>query len=118
MKRVLIIDDDPDFLRMAVRSLEKRGLDATPVDCTQAALAALAGGRVDAVFLDIVLGRENGWETLRQLHELSPVPILLMSGGDVDDEMQIDAEKLGGRGVVKKPVEWDRVMEILARIMP
>ena len=116
MKRVLIIDDNPDFLHMAARTLEKRGFAAVPVDCSGAARAALAGGGIDAVLLDVVLGRENGWEVLRQLHESSPVPILLMSGGNVDEDMRIDAAELGARGVIQKPFDWDGVVETLSQV--
>ena len=116
MKRILVVDDDTDFLHMAARTLEKRGFSAIPVAGTQAALAALEQGRVDAVLLDVVLGRENGWETLRRLHESNPAPILLMSGA-VDDDMRIDAQKLGALGVIQKPFEWDSVIEKLSQVL-
>jgi two-component system response regulator ResD len=117
MKRVLVIDDNANFARMLVRTLEKNGINALTADCTKAASLALSLMPVDAVILDIVLGRENGWDTLQQLRKLSDTPILLVTGAGVDDAMKLDAEKLGAQGVLQKPFESKELMILLSSLL-
>src|SRR5437762_2634191 len=94
-KRILVVDDDSDFSRMITRLLSSRGYDSLCAHTTEMARAACQDAPFDAVLLDLVLGRESGWETLRALKSLSRAPILLMTGGAVDGEMRLDAEVLG-----------------------
>jgi DNA-binding response OmpR family regulator len=117
MPRILVVDDEEKVRRMIVRTLERHGLEALPAGSTKEACAALASPGIDAVILDIVLGLENGWETLRQLRESSAVPIILMSGASVDDEVRLDAEKLGAQGVLQKPFGADQLMACLAGLL-
>jgi len=117
MKCILVVDDSADFRRMLKRTLEQHGMEAIPVDTTEMARTVLAVKPIDAVMVDIVLGAENGWETLRLLREISDVPILLMSGIDVDDDVRIDAEKLGAQGVLKKPFETSELLNTLSQIL-
>jgi DNA-binding response OmpR family regulator len=117
MKCILVVDDSADFSRMLKRTLEQHSMEAIAVDTTDMARTVLAAKPVDAVMIDIVLGTENGWETLRLLREISDVPILLMSGIDVDDDVRIDAQKLGAQGVLKKPFETAELLNSLSLIL-
>ncbi|MBI3553344.1 MAG: response regulator [Elusimicrobia bacterium] len=116
MKRILVVDDDPDFRRMIARTLEKHGMIAVAAGTTTETRAAVTLEEIDAVLLDIVLGKENGWEILRQLRGLSDVPILLMTGAEVDAGMRLDAEKLGAQGVLQKPLEAVRLIKEIEKI--
>lgn len=113
LKKLLVIDDDASLRRLLSRSLAEFGFAIEGREATQAGLDRLFLGGVDAVLLDVMLGMENGWETLRLIREKSAVPVLLMTGALVDDEVARDARLLGAQGVVKKPFE---LPELAARL--
>lgn len=114
---VLVIDDNAQFSGMLARALTQGGYAPSTARTTGEALARLEAGGIDAVLLDIVLGDENGWETLRRLRELSAVPVLLMTGADVNEETVRDARALGAQGVLAKPFELPELFEGLERVL-
>lgn len=117
MRRILVIDDNDSIRRMIVRCLEKQGIGALQAASTQQAQMALGQGGIDAIILDIVLGTENGWEILRHLRESSDVPVLMISGAQVDDETRLDAKHLGAQGVLPKPFTCSQLMESLSGLL-
>ncbi|OGR56471.1 MAG: hypothetical protein A2X36_11155 [Elusimicrobia bacterium GWA2_69_24] len=117
MQRILVVDDEHYVRDVIARTLKMHGLAALPACSTQEALAALAGQQFDAILIDIVLGPENGWETLRQIRQSNNVPIVMMSGVCVDDDIRLDAEKLGAQDVLPKPFTADQLMNCIARLL-
>lgn len=117
MKRVLIVDDEPNVSRMLERSLRIKGIEAVPVDSTKAARTMAALQNFDAVLVDVLLKSENGWDTLRLLREVCDAPILMMTGAEVTEEMRDDARALGAREVLQKPFGVDELL-LLLRTLP
>jgi signal transduction histidine kinase/CheY-like chemotaxis protein/HPt (histidine-containing phosphotransfer) domain-containing protein len=67
--RILVVDDHPVNRAVAVAQLAALGYDAEAVDGGEAALAALAAGRYDAVLLDCRMPEPDGYETCRRLRQ-------------------------------------------------
>jgi DNA-binding NarL/FixJ family response regulator len=66
--RVLLVDDNQDFIDAAARLLEAEGLTVAGTANTAAAAVALAASlRPEVVLVDIKLGRESGIDLARQL---------------------------------------------------
>jgi DNA-binding response OmpR family regulator len=117
MNRILIVDDDERLCRMLRRTLEQNGLESISVTTSEAALARVALTKIDAVLLDLVLGTENGWETLRRLRESSDVPVILLTGIEVDSAVRTDAAALGAQDVFQKPFKSEDLVSRLAEIL-
>lgn len=116
MKLILVVDDDEALRRMVARQLASEGLESVAAENTAEALQALAGGRVDAVLLDVVLGQENGWEALRRIREHGPVPVAMMSGATMDGDSLRDARTIGAQAVLQKPFERHELLACLAEL--
>jgi DNA-binding NarL/FixJ family response regulator len=88
--RVLIVDDQPTFRLAARELLLARGHSVVAeAEDGGGALDAVARLTPDAVLLDVVLGRESGFDVARALTRLSPgLPVLLVSvdGANVSGE--------------------------------
>ncbi len=78
-KHVLIVDDDRSALEAMGATLggEFRVVLASDIPTAK---ALLDGKGVDLVILDVLLGRESGFDFLAHLREKSDVPVLLISG--------------------------------------
>ncbi|MBW2284913.1 MAG: response regulator, partial [Deltaproteobacteria bacterium] len=85
--RVLIVDDEEDFLETLVKRLGKRNLDATGVLSGEEALEAMKEKLFDVVILDVKMpGGMDGIETLREVKKVQPLAeiILLTGHGSVE----------------------------------
>lgn len=83
----------------------------------EAALACAAEHRPDLILMDLSLPRMDGWEAARRLKAdpaLAPIPVIALTA----HAMRGDAERAcasGCDGFLTKPIEEDRLYEMLAR---
>ena len=81
-KRVLVVDDEPDILRLLERSLKASGYAVTTAADGQKAEQALAQALPDLVLLDAMLPLVNGFEICSRIKSnprLRKVPVIMMS---------------------------------------
>jgi two-component system KDP operon response regulator KdpE len=110
--RVLVVDDEPQFLRALATNLRGAGYE---VDTAATAAEALAGAALrppDAVILDLLLPDGSGKDVLRELRSWSDAPVVLVSAVGDEDE-KIAALDAGADDYVTKPFA---VGELLARL--
>ncbi len=110
--RVLVVDDEPQFLRAIATNL--RGAGYAVATATSAAEAVTAAGLdpPDAVILDLVLPDGTGTEVCRELRRWSEAPIIVVSAVGDEDE-KIAALDAGADDYVTKPFA---IGELLARL--
>ncbi len=81
--RVVIVDDNPEFLDSARRLLEHQGVRVVGLATTNAdGLRQIQELRPDVTLVDVNLGDESGFdlaETLQESDEWAPVPVILIS---------------------------------------
>jgi CheY-like chemotaxis protein len=113
MKRVLIVDDEPD-LTAVVREYLQEQYEVVVANDGTAALAAFRRQRPDVVFLDINMPGPSGLEVLKQLRQADPtLPVVMVT---VDTEMATVQECLrqGAFGYVPKPFDLKYVEHMAA----
>jgi two-component system KDP operon response regulator KdpE len=110
--RVLVVDDEPQFLRALATNLRGAGYDVETAETASAALAAAGLHPPDAVVLDLLLPDGSGRDVCLSLREWSEVPIILVSAVGDDDE-KIAALDAGADDYVTKPFA---IGELLARL--
>ena len=110
--RVLIVDDEPQVLRLLRTALTERGYDVATAASGEDALAALDHRSADVVILDLVMPGLSGLDVCRIVRERSAVPIIVLSArGDEHDKVR--ALDLGADDYLTKPFGME---ELLARI--
>jgi two-component system KDP operon response regulator KdpE len=110
--RLLVVDDEPQLLRVLRPSLIAAGFQVATADDGRSALALLAGEGFDGVILDLGLPDMDGKTVIGRIREWSEVPIVVLSARDQEDE-KIAALDLGADDFVNKPFG---VGELLARV--
>jgi two-component system KDP operon response regulator KdpE len=111
-ERVLVVDDEPQFLRALETNLRGAGYEVETAATAQEALAAAGLRPPDAVILDLLLPDGTGTEVCRELRTWSEAPIVLVSA--VGDEAEkIAALDAGADDYVTKPFD---VNELVARL--
>jgi two-component system KDP operon response regulator KdpE len=111
-QRVLVVDDEPQFLRALATNLRGAGYDVETAATAADALTAAGLNPPDAVILDLLLPDGSGREVTSALREWSEAPIVLISA--VGDEAEkIAALDAGADDYVTKPFA---IGELLARL--
>jgi len=85
---VLLVDDDPEILRVLGMGLERAGYHVRLAATAEAALrlAADPGVIIDVIVMDIVLPDSWGSQVaMEQAHLRPDVPVIFMSGHSADD---------------------------------
>ena len=111
-ERVLVVDDEPQFLRALKTSLRAAGYEVDTASTAEEALTSIGLGPPDAVILDLVLPDKRGTEVTRELRAWSEIPVIVVSA--VGDEAEkISALDEGADDYVTKPFA---IGELLARL--
>ncbi len=113
--RVLVVDDETDFLETIIKRLHKRGLEAQGVPSGEAAIELMKERRFDVVLLDIKMpGGMDGIETFRELKKLQPLTEVIFLTGHATLESSVEGMKLGAFDYLIKPVKLDDLLPKLA----
>jgi two-component system KDP operon response regulator KdpE len=111
-QHVLVVDDEPQFLRALATNLRGAGYEVTTAETSAAALAAAGLNPPDAVILDLLLPDGSGRDVTRELRAWSEAPIILVSAVG-DEQEKIAALDAGADDYVTKPFA---IGELLARL--
>lgn len=108
--KVLLVDDEEDFVDMLSLRLEASGVEASTVTSGEACLGFLEEAPVDAVVLDVKMPGMDGLETLRRVKSKWPdLPVIMMTGhGSV--ESAEEGAALGAFDYLIKPADFDELM--------
>ncbi len=112
MKRVLVVDDEPDIARVARDYLERAGFAVTVVPDGRSALVAARGERPDVIVLDLGLPDTDGLDVARSLRKLSNVPLIILTARGEESDRIVGLE-LGADDYVTKPFS---PKELVARV--
>ncbi len=113
--RILVVDDDPQILRLVTSYLGQAGFATLTAAHGEAAMHSLRRERPDLVVLDLMLPGRDGWEILRWLRAdagLAATPVLLLTAR-VDDDDKIVGLELGADDYLTKPFN---PREVVARV--
>jgi two-component system KDP operon response regulator KdpE len=109
---VLVVDDEPQILRVIRASLPLRGYEVITASSGEEALNQISKQAPDLIILDLVMPEMSGLDVCRRVREFSAVPIIVLSAkGSQSDK--VTALDLGADDYVTKPFGMD---ELLARV--
>jgi two-component system, OmpR family, response regulator len=109
--RVMIVDDEQDFLETIVKRMQARSIDVTGAESGYKALELLDGRDFDVMILDVKMPGMDGIETLREIKKKKPLTEVIMLTGHASVESGIQGMQLGAFDYVMKPVALDELLE-------
>ena len=110
--RILVVDDEPQFLRALVTNLRGAGYEVETAVTAADALTVAGLRPPDAIVLDLLLPDGSGTAVCRELRTWSEAPIIVVSAVGDEDE-KIAALDAGADDYVTKPFA---IGELLARL--
>jgi len=105
--KVLLVDDEKDFIEMLSLRLKEVGEKITVAYSGQEALDTLEKADIDVVILDIKMPGMDGIETLREIKKKFPLVEVIMLTGHGSTETAVEGMKLGAFDYLMKPADFD-----------
>ncbi len=103
--RVLIVDDEKDFLDIMAERMGARGLAVSTATSAEVALKMALAEPFDAVIMDLMMPEMDGFKALKLFKEALPsLPIFLLTA-NVPEEKCTEAIRLGAMDVIEKPAD-------------
>jgi DNA-binding response OmpR family regulator len=111
--KILVVDDDPDIVRLLKYFLEAKGRQVQTASTGAEALELFKREPPDLVILDVMLPGMDGWTVLQKIRESSQVPVLMLTGKDAPTD-KAKGLLSGADDYIAKPFD---LAELEARIV-
>jgi len=109
--RVLLVDDERDFVEVLSKRLGRRGMQADFCHNGKDAISMLVKNSYDAVVLDLRLEREKGETVLRNILELKPKQAVILLTGHGAIDSAVECMKYGAFDYMLKPCDTDELVK-------
>jgi two-component system, OmpR family, KDP operon response regulator KdpE len=112
LKRILVVDDERQIIRMLRASLQSSGYEVLSAENGVEGFEKFQAGRPDLVITDLAMPEMNGLELTQAVRRTDQTPIIVLSVRDTD-AMKVKALDEGADDYLTKPFSMP---ELLARI--
>jgi two-component system OmpR family response regulator len=110
--RVLVVEDEPDLLASLAQALREEGYAVDTASDGEDGFYKASNWEYDAVVLDVMLPKLDGWEVLKRLRESKKTPVLMLTARDRSAD-RVRGLDTGADDYVVKPFD---LQELLARL--
>jgi len=109
--RVLLVDDEKDFVTALAKRLDRRGMKADFCHNGTETMALLVENEYDAIVLDLRLENEKGENVLRSILDMRPrQPVILLTGHGAIDSA-VECMRYGAFDYMLKPCDIDELVK-------
>lgn len=115
--KVLVVDDELDFLETIVKRLAERKLSAHGANNGKEALDYLQDNEVDVVILDVKMPGMDGLEVLKRIKFHWPLVEVIMLTGHASVESGIQGMQIGAFDYVMKPARLEDLLQKVRQAM-
>ncbi|MFC1910769.1 response regulator transcription factor [Chloroflexota bacterium] len=112
-KKILVVDDEPAFLRLVTMVLKQEGYEILTANNGQEALKILFDYKPDLVLLDVMMPKMDGRQTCARIREISELPVVMLTGKQTSEEDVVRGLDFGADDYLLKPIGNK---ELLARV--
>lgn len=108
--RILVADDEESIRFTFSAFLSDAGYEVEVAECLEEALEKISSRAFDAIFLDILLGRDSGMVALKASRESQPNTPVIMATGAPEISTAAEAVRLGAFDYITKPIHQDEIL--------
>src|SRR3954468_8698383 len=110
--RILVVEDEADLLRSIAQALREEGYAVDTAANGEDGLFSAESNDYDAIVLDVMMPKLDGWEVLSRLRKQKKTPVLMLTAKDQSRD-RVRGLDTGADDYVVKPFDLD---ELLARL--
>jgi DNA-binding response OmpR family regulator len=112
VKRILVVDDEPRYVRLMEANLISEGYDVTKAYDGQSAVEMVADTQPDLVLLDVMMPGLDGFGACERIREFSSTPIIMVTAKG-EEQDRVRGLDVGADDYIVKPFS---ATEVLARV--
>lgn len=115
---ILLIDDQPIFLKSIAALLEELGYRVTPTSCPMEAMQHFKEKSYFVVLCDLYMTSLSGYKLLTRFnHDKPEQTCCLMTGAELDEPLLKKTLRLNNvKGFIKKPIKFEELDRMLTKI--
>lgn len=106
-EKVLLVDDEKDFLDAMSERMRSRGMEVTTASSAREALEIIERDTFDAIVLDFQMPEMDGMEALRSIKAKRPESQIILLTGYATIEKGVEAMKVGAADFLEKPADLE-----------
>ena len=110
-EKVLLVDDEADFLSIMSERMKNRGMDVSTATSAKEAIQMAEAESFDAIILDLQMPGMDGLEALKALKAKKPELQVILLTGHATVEKSVEAMKLGAMDLMEKPADLKTLAE-------
>lgn len=117
--RVLVVDDEPDLVRILQFGLKAAGYDVEVAADGQEGLKKARELRPDIILLDLMLPKLDGYKVCRLLkfdERYKHIPIMILSARTQEGDQAL-AHEMGANQFVTKPYDFKEILSLVASML-
>ncbi|OGX48756.1 MAG: hypothetical protein A2306_03840 [Omnitrophica WOR_2 bacterium RIFOXYB2_FULL_38_16] len=122
-KKILMIDDDPDFIDAVQTLLESKGYAVVTASDGQEGIAKAKKEKPDLITLDVMMTNDSEGldvsKKFKQDKDLNKIPIIIVSGvkkiGDAAYNYETGEKLIPAKAFVEKPIEPEKFLKIIEK---
>ncbi len=113
---ILIVEDEPEVLRINARMLKRRGYDVITAGTAEESYRLLSSVTPDMLILDIMLPDGSGYDICENFRRTSDNPVMFLTGkNEISDK--VEGLGRGGDYYLTKPYSFDELIAVAERLL-
>lgn len=104
-EKVLLVDDEEDFLEIMSERIEARGMTVTTCTSAEKAIEIIKTESFDAIILDFMMPGMDGFQALKEIKSKRPESQIILLTGHATVEKGVEAMKMGATDFLEKPAD-------------
>ncbi len=110
-EKVLLVDDEIDFLEVMSQRMKARGLEISTVESAEQAISIIEKKSFDAVVMDFQMPGMNGMEALKIIKNNKPEMQIILLTAYATIEKTVEVIKAGAMDLLEKPADIDALID-------
>jgi DNA-binding response OmpR family regulator len=115
-KKVLLVDDDPDFLQLTSLALEKIGAKVIVAYNGMEGISKASAYLPDLILLDVMMPGMSGFEACKKIRQFSNAPLIFVTALDEERDM-LQGLEAGADEFLSKPFNWNVLLARARAVM-
>ncbi|HEY9089134.1 MAG TPA: response regulator [Anaerolineaceae bacterium] len=118
-EKILIVDDDPETLRLVSLMLKRQGFQIVAAESGQQAVAMASAEQPDIILLDVMMPDMDGYEVtrlLRKMPEVANTPIMMFTARTMVED-RVAGFEAGVDDYITKPVHPNELVAVIRTML-
>jgi two-component system OmpR family response regulator len=114
---ILVVDDNESLTKLLQRYLKLKEYECTIANDGRTALSILNEKKFDSILLDLAMPEFSGIDFIKELTKKGKIAenkIVVLTASTITQKEEDDILNKGVRGLLRKPIKLESLMEILA----